>query len=159
MSSPILIQRKSKAASSLTQREQQTLRMLVAEMIPAHALYGVPGADDPAIFADLLDVVEASPDPVRAVLAALDAACGQPYFELSAPQRDVIARRFLERPPREFNAFFPFVVQCYYRDERVMRSIGMEVRSPFPKGYELEQGDWSLLDAVRARPKVWRDPV
>ena len=26
-----------------------------------------------------------------------------------------------------------------------------------PKGNVLEQGDWSLLDPVRARPKMWRD--
>ena len=28
---------------------------------------------------------------------------------------------------------------------------------PFSKGFEVEQGDWSLLDPVRARPKLYRD--
>ena len=28
--------------------------------------------------------------------------------------------------------------------------------APFPKGYALEQGDWSLLDPVRARGRIWR---
>lgn len=157
MSTPILIQRKSKAQSSLSEAEQRLLRALVAEMIPADVQYDVPGADDPAIFADLLDAVEADTASARAVLAALDTACGQSFAELGQGQREVIARRFLERPPAEFAAFYPFVLQCYYRDDRVMRSVGMEARAPFPKGYELEQGDWSLLDAVRARPKVWRD--
>jgi len=27
----------------------------------------------------------------------------------------------------------------------------------FPKGFEVEQGDWSLLDPVLARPKLYRD--
>jgi hypothetical protein len=49
------------------------------------------------------------------------------------------------------------VLHCYYRDDRVMISLGMEARPPFPKGYEVEQGDWSLLDPVRAMPKLWRD--
>jgi len=49
------------------------------------------------------------------------------------------------------------VLQCYYRDDRVMRSLGLEVRPPFPKGFEVEQGDWSLLDLVRARPKLYRE--
>jgi hypothetical protein len=35
-------------------------------------------------------------------------------------------------------------------------SLGMEPRAPFPKGFEVEQGDWSLLDPVRARPKLYR---
>ena len=33
----------------------------------------------------------------------------------------------------------------------------LEARAPFPKGYDLEQGDWSLLDAVRQRAPFWRD--
>ena len=49
------------------------------------------------------------------------------------------------------------VLQCYYRDDRVMRALGIEPRAPFPKGRVLEQGDWSLLDAVRGRPRMWRD--
>ena len=44
------------------------------------------------------------------------------------------------------------VLQCYYRDDRVLRSLGLELRAPFPQGYTLEQGDWSLLDPVKARP-------
>ena len=42
------------------------------------------------------------------------------------------------------------VLQCYYRDDRVLRSLGLELRAPFPKGYMLEHGDWSLLDPVKA---------
>ncbi len=46
---------------------------------------------------------------------------------------------------------------AYYRDDRVLLALGLEARAPFPKGYTLEQGDWSLLDAVRHRPPLWRD--
>ena len=38
-----------------------------------------------------------------------------------------------------------------------MRSLGMEPRPPVPKGFEVEQGVWSLLDPVRARPTLYRD--
>ena len=48
------------------------------------------------------------------------------------------------------------VLQCYYRDDRVLRSLGLELRPPFPQGYVLEQGDWSLLDPVKKRPPFWR---
>jgi len=44
-----------------------------------------------------------------------------------------------------------------YRDDRVLLALGMEARPPFPHGYTLEQGDWSLLDAVRKRLPFWRD--
>ncbi len=49
------------------------------------------------------------------------------------------------------------MLQCYYRDDRVIRSLGLEPGPPFPKGYTVEQGDWSLLEAVRNRPPMWRD--
>ena len=48
------------------------------------------------------------------------------------------------------------VMLAYYRDDRVMRSLGLEPRAPYPKGHEVEPGDWSLLDPVRARPPLWR---
>jgi hypothetical protein len=48
------------------------------------------------------------------------------------------------------------VLLCYYRDHRVMVSLGLEVRLPFPQGHVLEQGDWSLLAPVRARKPFWR---
>ena len=47
------------------------------------------------------------------------------------------------------------VLLCYYRDDRVMLSLGMEPRPQFPKGHVVEQGDWSLLDQVRARAPFW----
>ena len=40
------------------------------------------------------------------------------------------------------------VLGAYYRDDRVLLALGHEARAPFPKGYEVEQGDWSLLEVV-----------
>ena len=42
------------------------------------------------------------------------------------------------------------------RDDRVVRSLGLEPRPPYPKGYVLPHSDWSLLDPVCARPPFWR---
>lgn len=154
---PVHINRASNAVSSLNDQEKAALRVLVAAMIPADSRLEVPGADDAAIFTDILRTAENNLVATRTTLAALDAATGQSFASLHSGQREVVAQRFLDSPPREFSAFFPMVLQCYYRDDRVMRAIGMEARPPFPKGYEVEQGDWSLLDAVRARPKIWRD--
>ena len=52
---------------------------------------------------------------------------------------------------RQQTALVRVVLQCYYRDDRVLRSLGLELRAPFPKGHVLPEGDWSLLDPVRAR--------
>ena len=96
------------ADSLLTPPQIDDLRAIAAVIIPASAEFDVPGADDPAIQADIVATL------TRVVL------------------------------------------QCYYRDDRVVRSLGLEPRPPYPKGHVLEDGDWSLLDPVRARPPMWR---
>jgi len=105
--------------AELTPAELRNLRRLAAFMVPASAEYGVPGADDEAIFADIV--------------------------------------RSLGREDPAVSALGRAVLQCYYRDDRVMRALGLEPRPPYPKGRVLEQGDWSLLDAVRGRPRMWSD--
>ena len=35
-------------------------------------------------------------------------------------------------------------------------AASLELRAPFPQGYVLEEGDWALLDPVRARPPSLR---
>ncbi|CAN5132580.1 hypothetical protein BH10PSE6_BH10PSE6_56580 [soil metagenome] len=55
-----------------------------------------------------------------------------------------------------FTALTRVILLCYYRDDRVMRSLGQEPRPPFPIGHVVEQGDWSLLDPVKQRAPFYR---
>ena len=72
-------------------------------------------------------------------------------------EAETTAMALLRREGSEITALGRAVLQCYYRDERVIRSLGLEPGPPFPKGHTVQQGDWSLLDAVRNRPPMWRD--
>jgi hypothetical protein len=60
-------------------------------------------------------------------------------------------------PDAALRAFMTVVVQCYYRDDRVLVSIGSEPRPPYPEGYDLEPGDWTLLEPVRSRGRLYRE--
>ena len=132
----------------------RSLRCLAEMMIPASAEYGVPSAGDDAIFGDILQSLGRDAGHVIAVLQTLDAMSGGTFADLDSQRRDAIAAQLRG----EALAYLTrIILQCYYRDDRVMRSLGMEPRPPFPKGFEVEQGDWSLLDPVRARPKLYRD--
>ena len=51
-------------------------------------------------------------------------------------------------------AFLFLVYGGYYQHPRVVTAIGMEPRAPHPKGYEMEQDDWSLLEQVRRRARA-----
>jgi len=140
----------------LTERERCALRRVAAMMIPASVEHGVPGADDDAIFADIVASLGADAPVVRRAIAALDVLAGGPFGDArDAAARDA-AQRFRE-PRTPLVAMLELVVtRCYYRDDRVMRSLGMEPRPPFPKGFDVAQGDWSLLEPVRARGRIWR---
>jgi hypothetical protein len=131
----------------------RSLRCLAAMMIPASAEYGVPSAGDDAIFGNILQSIGRDAGHVTAVLEALDAMSGGPFADLNPQRRDAIAAQLRETGGEALMYLTRIILQCYYRDDRVMRSLGMEPRPPFPKGFEVEQGDWSLLDPVRARPR------
>ena len=141
---------------ALSAGERRALRALAGTMIPASARYGVPGADDEAIFADIEASLGRDGEAVRLALAQLGQLAARPYDALPADERLAAALRLRDEQPALADVLMTATVRCYYRDDRAMRSIGMEARPPFPKGHELEQGDWSLLEPVRARGRIWR---
>jgi hypothetical protein len=141
---------------TLTEAELADLRCLAGMIIPPSATYGVPGADDDTIFADIVTSVGRDADRVRAALVRLRALALGPFAALDATRRAEVAARLREDGGTAVGTLTRIVLLCYYRDDRVMASLGLEARPPFPKGHELEQGDWSLLDPVRARKPFWR---
>ncbi len=143
-------------AKTLTDTETRDLRVLAGTMIPASMAYKMPGADDPAIFADILKSLDRDFDDARTALAHLAKLSGGSYAALPPDRRADVAATFKKDGGAPLSALNRVVLLCYYRDDRVMRSLGQEPRSPFPKGHVVEQGDWSLLDPVKARPPIWR---
>jgi hypothetical protein len=140
----------------LTSEQIRDLRALAGVMIPASATYGVPGADDELIFNDIARSLERDHGDVCRALAHLAALAGGAFAELAPQRRTEVAATFREAGGAPLAALVRVVLLCYYRDDRVMRSLGLEPRPPFPKGHVVEQGDWSLLDPVRARPPIYR---
>jgi hypothetical protein len=143
-------------APTLTAAETDDLRCLAGLIIPPGAKYNVPGADDDTIFADIVLSIGRDLDHVRAALAIARELAGGPLASLSAHARGEMARTLRREGGKPVAVLARIVLLCYYRDDRVMISLGVEPRPPFPKGHELEQGDWSLLDPMRARPPFWR---
>jgi hypothetical protein len=140
----------------LTESQIADLRCLAGMIIPASAQHGVPGADDEAIFADIVNSIGRDRDDVLAALAKLRTLAGGAFAALHAARRSEVAARLRAEGGRPVSVLSRIVLLCYYRDDRVMVSLGLEVRPPFPKGHVVEQGDWSLLDPVRNRSPFWR---
>ena len=125
-------------------------------LIPCRITHGVPGADDDLIFADIVKSLERDTADAQTALAHLAKLSGGAFAGLSPERRAEVAARFKQQGGAPLFALNRVVLLCYYRDDRVMRSLGQEPRSPFPKGHVVEQGDWSLLDPVRKRAPMWR---
>jgi hypothetical protein len=140
----------------LSAEQASDFRALAAAIIPASSAYGVPGADDDKIFADILRSLDRDRDDICRALAHLATLSGGAFAELGPERRIEVAAAFREAGGAPLTALVRVVLLCYYRDDRVMRSLGQEPRPPFPKGHVVEQGDWSLLDPVRARPPMYR---
>jgi hypothetical protein len=144
------------AEKTLTTAQRDDLRVVAAMIIPASSEYNVPGADDAAIQADMLATLGRDTAAVCEALDHLARLAGMPLADLDAVGCEAVASEFRASGGVPAATLVRVVLQCYYRDDRVLRSLGLELRPPFPKGYPLEQGDWSLLDPVKARPSMWR---
>jgi hypothetical protein len=143
-------------SAMLTSAQQNDLRIVAGMIVPASDEYKVPGADDPAIQADMLKTLGRDAALVSQALDQLARLAGKPLADLDAARRDAVAKEFRASGGAAAATLARVVLQCYYRDDRVLRSLGLELRAPFPKGYVLEQGDWALLDPVKARPSSLR---
>ena len=139
---------------------RDALRVLVQMMIPPSEEHAVPGAGDDVIFADILATARAHQPVVAGILQAVNEITNNlanaNFIALPEDDRLQVTAELRREHPLLVSALVAITAQCYYRDDRVMQSLGMEVRPPYPQGFTLEQGDWSLLDPVRKREKFYR---
>ena len=142
--------------AGLTPTQRDDLRTIAGMMIPESAEYRVPGADDLRIQADIIATLDRDTVRVREALDHIARLAGKPLAALDAERREAVVRECRASGGVAAATLARVILQCYYRDDRVLKSLNLELRPPFPKGYTLEQGDWSLLDPVKARPSMWR---
>ena len=140
----------------LTPAQLDDLRVIAGLIVPTSEEFNVPGADDRAIQADIVATLGRDAALVAVALDALAQLAGGKLADLDASRREAAAMELRAHGGPAVPTLTRVVLQCYYRDDRVVRSLGLEPRPPYPKGHVLEDGDWSLLDPVRARAPFWR---
>jgi hypothetical protein len=142
-------------AAPFTDQQKRTLTAVLDEIVPPSADGRLPGAGEAGIVDFIVDAVEKNPDLRPALVDGLD-ALGE-FCDVPKQERAQVLRELADRVP----AFLPGLTYQtylgYYQHPRVLEGLGVPGRPPHPEGYELEMGDLGLLDAVRARPKLFRD--
>lgn len=145
-------------ADRFAPEHRDTLAALLDTMIPANAEFGAPSGGDEEILNDVLaSMTGNAADTVIELLGKLQKLTSEPFAAQAPATRWTIFEKLQQDEPHSIRLLGGLALQCYYRNGRTLESLGMEARSPFPLGQEVEQGDWTLLDPVKARGKIYRE--
>jgi hypothetical protein len=139
------------------------LRQVLDEIIPPSDDGSFPGAGELGVGERMEEMLAEQPEFGRTIEQGL-ASVGRlaenrhpsGFGGLSGTERASVLREVEAVEPASFGALVMCAYLVYYSDRRITDRLGVR-NPPQPQGYELEQGDMSLLDPVRARPKLWRD--
>jgi hypothetical protein len=149
------------ADPGLTPAQRETLRALLNIIVPPSADGRMPGAGELAALVRDVAGAGAAVAQLRELLARLDrdaiAQCGVAFGALDEASRVSLLDELRTRDPAPLQQLALATVTGYYQQDRVLEGLGMEARPPFPKGYQVEPGDLSMLDPVIARGRIYRD--
>jgi hypothetical protein len=143
---------------SLAQRA--LLDRLLDLMIPASADGRLPSAAGLDLYAEAGRLGEPMIVLFGQGLASLDAQSralhGRGFVDLDDDRAMVLVDDARAGLAPFFGAFVTQSAARYYQHDRVVEALGLEARPPWPQGHQIVEGDWSLLDPVRARKPFYR---
>ena len=132
------------------------LKRLFDKIIPASADERFPSAADSQIFEDFLASSQQFRELISKAILLLQEFSGSDYCQLSEVDADRVTQQFYANRTGPVTTLLSLLTQCYFRDDRVLEAIGLEPRAPYPGGFEVENGDWGLLESVKSRGRIYR---
>ncbi|MDD9889185.1 MAG: hypothetical protein OXU66_00655 [Gammaproteobacteria bacterium] len=142
--------------------ELSLLKRIASALIPASEEGGLPAADDEVIFQCVLENPAEQLIQLQSLLfelikqeggAAVVTAWDRTHF-------DNWIADYEKQWPKQVHSFFKvyiaMLLRAYYQDARVLIAYDRRPGPPFPEGYVVIEGDWSLLDAVKNRKPFYR---
>lgn len=149
-----------KTDNPFTEEERISLGRLARIIIPPSEQHNIPGADDDEILARILTKGVKHESLLKKGLRDLALLAEDRKKKLKMFDDEELSALFdeFEKSHKPFvQLLMTITAQSYYQDERVLQSLDMEARPPFPLGHEVQQGDWSLLDPVKQKGKLYRE--
>lgn len=149
------------ADQMLTSAQRASLDSVLNLIIPPSADGRMPGAAEVGVPAYL---AAEAPDALPVLCRELEELDRQSrerfargFAELEASECKSLVDAMREQDPSFMSGLVHELLACYYQHDRVLEGLGIEARPPFPKGYQIAQGDLRLLAPVLARGKMYRD--
>jgi Gluconate 2-dehydrogenase subunit 3 len=148
-----------------TPEEARTLAVLLDQVVPASADGRLPAAGALGLDAEMARTVQRMPmlRPVieyglSAIAELARSRNGDGLPALAPEERTAVVREFTATDQFFLPAFLFLVYGSYYQHPSVVEALGLEARPPHPGGYEMAGDDWTLLDPVRRRGRMYREP-
>lgn len=145
----------------LTSRQRACLDIVLNMIVPPSADGRMPGAaevDVPTyLYAEAPDALPVLCRELEELERRSSERFARGFAELEQRERKSLIEEMRAREPSFMSGLAMETLACYYQHDRVLEALGMEARPPYPKGYQVVQGDLSLLEPVRARGKIYRD--
>ena len=143
-------------SAQLTADQRGTLASLLDELLPPREDARLAGAGG----LGLADAVDAAclASPLRPALSAELTALGSGGFAaLAKTEKRARVEVLAKQSPELFQLLLRHAYGAYYTHPSVVAALGLPARPPFPEGYAVPPTDFSLLDPVRRRAKLYRD--
>lgn len=154
----------SDIASVFSPEELRVVSAVLDEIVPPRADGTLPGAGGLGLTARVEMAVRQNPDLRTALSHGLEvleerarSRQAGSFPELAREARLEVLNELASAAPAFLPALIFQTYVAYYEHPRVMEALGLEARPPYPGGYAMEAGDFSLLDPVRGRPKMYRE--
>jgi hypothetical protein len=145
----------------LTAEQERALAAALDAIVPRSPDGRMPGAGEIGLAAQIGNAAPGVRNVVVAALAALDAlAARRGHAGFAAVPADGRADVVAELAAAHGALFGGLVFQAYaayYQQPRVIETLGLEARAPYPKGYEVAPLDPALVEPVRRMGKRYRD--
>ncbi len=140
--------------------QQAVLDVLMDLLIPASQDGRMPAARALRLFGSGTPMRAADRTLFEQGLAALDAqaqqAHGASFAQLGTAQAKALVDTLRAENPAFVQSVVTQTVGRYLAHPMVMPLLGLEARPPWPQGNVVAEGDWSMLDVVKRREKIYR---
>ena len=138
---------------------KRTLASVLDEIIPASDDGRFPGAGQIGLARYIDEALQKTP-ALRSMIAQGLADLDDLARSRNASSFAALSREDKLQLLNAWGFVLPLTLHAYigyYQHPRVVEALGLEPRPPHPKGYHMEPNDLSLLDAVRRRPRLYRE--
>ena len=148
------------AVEPFSAAQRAALDVLMDQLIPASPDGRMPAARALGLFTEVSTMRPVDRDLIAKGLADLDQRAlrshGCSFAQLGVQVQQSLVQALSSERSAFVQSFMVQTVGRYMAHPQVLPLIGLEPRPLWPKGNVVAEGDWSLLNVVKQRPKNYR---